>query len=549
MQHPTLGAGAASPHIAQKVLPPSYSGKFDDVTEGISLALAASVSRFAGRLFKVDAPDLWDTYLASFVDRDERQYHNCRCCRTFIERYGSLVTVDQHGGLRSAVWNEQALGYSHPYFNVVKALREHAEDKRVVDVFLTADRRWGTYEQGGFTHLWAQAPAGFDLHRDRTLTAEQVMAAKRQDRETLERAVRTMPVEHLKRARSLVTSGRLERGDKFTGQLDFLIELKDMLAKPRGEARSRILWEAVGRAAAGWCSPRASIVGALVEDLSAQMNIDTAIQRHNERVSPLKYQRPTKLSEGNIKQAEKVFEQLGLAASLRRRFATVDDLQERLWVPKTKDQVKRGTFGHLLVKNRTEASIVRKPETVTWAKFQRDILPEAASLEVMVPAIGDFCAFTTAADPDAPPIIRWDQNGARNPVGWYVYHAGSTAVQWNLNSGYYAEVETVTAMPCMWGEGRQRPDTRELGNSVLLVVKGCHDKSNKSLALFPELLRGDLHSVRSTIEAHSRSGKLENPPEGSRHASGLRIAGSHGAELRVLFDGGIQVRYKVDRWE
>jgi len=185
---------------------------------------------------------------------------------------------------------------------------------------------------------------------------------------------------------------------------------------------------------------------------------------------------------------------------------------------------------------------------MTFAKFQRDVMPDALRIEVSVPPTGDFCAFTTAADMDAPPIIRWDSADYRNPVGWYVYHKGSRASQWGLTAGDWHEVVAVSAMPCMWAG--MRPEVKELGQSALLIIKGARDSQNKSLALFPELLRGDLHSVRSTIEAHSQASRLELPTnwQTAQYACGLR-AGSHKASLRVTFEEGMIARYDVDRWE
>ena len=37
--------------------------------------------------------DLWAVYLDSFADAETRQYHNCHCCKQFIQRFGNLAEI------------------------------------------------------------------------------------------------------------------------------------------------------------------------------------------------------------------------------------------------------------------------------------------------------------------------------------------------------------------------------------------------------------------------------------------------------------------------
>jgi hypothetical protein len=109
----------------------------------------------------------------------------------------------------------------------------------------------------------------------------------------------------------------------------------------------------------------------------------------------------------------------------------------------------------------------------------------------------------------------------------------------------YARVVCISEMPTMWG-GNTR--WKDLGDSALLVLEGCRDGENRSLALFPECLRGELHQVRRTVEAHSRSRALEPLEEGRQHAAGLRIGDNQQVELRVRTAAGV-ASYLIDRWE
>lgn len=40
-----------------------------------------------------DKDYLWDLYLMNFPEQ-ERQEHNCNCCRQFIKNFGGIVCID-----------------------------------------------------------------------------------------------------------------------------------------------------------------------------------------------------------------------------------------------------------------------------------------------------------------------------------------------------------------------------------------------------------------------------------------------------------------------
>lgn len=417
------------------------------------------------------------------------------------------------------------------------------------DLFLWNEVQWGVPEAGGFTHLWVE-PDPKHRWTSRTQTPGQAMAARREDRRTLEHALGTMPRDTVARAVDMLRAGSLYRADKVLPMASFLLGAHDRVTGKRGEQRNRILWRLVSEAAAGWCSPRGSVLGALVEDLQAGMHAEAVTRRHNERMDPLQYQRPSApTSAGNVAQAERLFEQLGLAPSLRRRPAAADELVH-IWTPRAKpqDPESSGVFGHLLASQGSpdhQARLTTSPVTMTFTKFRRDVLPRAIEIQARVPARGQFCAFTTAVERDAPPILQWDSEEIRNPFAWYVYANSSPASQWGLSAGRLARVICVSEMPPVWTD---RTRWKDYGNSVLLVLEGARDSANTSLALFPECLRGELHQVRRTIEAHSRSRKLEPLEDGRQHAAGLRVGDHMPADLTVRTSAGL-ASYSIDRWE
>ena len=529
---------------------PVAADHFDRFARSVQSTLDRSLTLAGGVLFRVDPDeDLYLVFLSSFDDPAERQYHTCHCCRTFIHRYGSLVVLNTNDQVKSALWDERHLPDDDAhYWRAAHRLRRAVERGTVSDLFLWNESQWGLPEAGGFTHLWAKPDSKYRWTR-RDQTPGQAMAARREDRRTLEHALGTMPRDLVERAVDMLRAGSLYRADKVLPMASFLLDAHDRVAGKKGEQRNRILWRLVGEAAAGWCSPRGSVLGALVEDLQAGLHAEAVARKHNERMDPLQYQRPSApTSAGNVAQAERLFEQLGLAPSLRRRFAAADELVH-LWTPRAaQEEPQSGVFGHLLSQRSPgdQKRLTTGAVTMTFAKFQRDVLPWAVEIQARVPAHGQFCAFTTAVETDAPPILQWDSEEHRNPFAWYVYASGSPASQWGLSAGRLARVICVSEMPPVWTD---RVRWKDYGNSALLILEGARDSANTSLALFPECLRGELHQVRRTIEAHSRSRKLEPLVEvGRQHAAGLRVGDRMPVELTVRTISGL-ASYLIDRWE
>jgi hypothetical protein len=366
------------------------------------------------------------------------------------------------------------------------------------------------------------------------------MAEKREDRGNVLRALAEFGLEKLALAVRVLSADALDRSEKVLGAAQWLLGLAERRESAKGkEARENLAWLAVATAPAGFCHPRSSMIGTLLEDIAAGMDYETIADRWRKKMHPLRYQRPQAApSTGAIKQAEELFEKLRLAPALRRRFARLEEI-DALWRPtQSKPQAPAGgVFAHLAPKGEARRHPLELPETpITWAKFRAEVLPIAQRMECLAPARGNYFALVTAADPAAPPILQWD-----NPFSLYVWFGGSTSVQWNLRAGWVA-VNAVALRPHEWSgnEGKHSHHSR----NCLFILEGARESRQAGLALFPEVLRAELHGVRSVLEAHSRSGQIEGMAEGS--ACGLV---GPPAQVRVAGDDGDWRRYEIDRWD
>ncbi len=498
-------------------------------------------------LFTTDVGNLWDLYLNTFTDPAERQHHNCNACRHFIERFGGLVVIDTNGLQEPAVWDPKDA--SEQYRPALDAMHAAVKKARVTGVFLSSEQKLGEAKTGVWRHLAVELPKSM-LHRDRLLTAGQAMAEKRENFGIMARAMADFTPAVLDAALGLLRSDSLYRSEKVLGQAEFLKEVQTKLdaAGKNKKARENVLWLFVALSHNGFCHPRTSMIGTLLEDLAAGMAFDEVKARFAAKMNPLQYQRPQAApAAGNIAQAEKIVEKLGIAPALRRRHATLADILVKLWEPAASklEAQAGGVFGHLLPKAAPDP-VQAGGNTMTFAKFAAKVLPHAERIELQVPNHGAFCALLTASDADAPPILQWDSEDHRNPVSGYLYTGGSNSSAWGLKPSSWVQVLAVTHKPSMWNG---LSNFVHQGTGALFVLEGCRDSRNDNMCLFPEILRSELREVRSTIEAFSRSSGPDMPY--GQLASGIMLDGGD-SRIRVRVtsaNGTLVTTYDIDRFE
>lgn len=495
-----------------------------------------------GDLFETDAgPKLWEAYLSGFHPR-VRQYHNCHCCRHFIERFGALVTIDENGQTRSAIWDLADAEGPEEAKAVANMLRTIAHAK-VTGAFYNRARVWGTPQTGDWIHLFVLSSVTQRKSRGSVKSDYQLEAEKREDFQNVRRALHEFEISAIDQALGLLRSEALFRSEKVLGQAQWLHDVAHLVQAAPKALKDNVLWRFVAAAPAGFCHPRSSMIGTLLEDIQNGVSFEEAARKFRVKMDPLHYQRPQAApTAGNVARAEKLFAELGLARSLERRFAQVEEI-EALWRPapawKSAPGQSQGLFAHLL-DNKHAGRLVAPPHTVTFAKFQRQVLPGAFSMEVLVPFVGPFFAMTTAVHDDAPPLLQWDREDRRNRFSLYSYAGGPTqATQWKLVQGW-AQVTAITLRPEHW-----HSDMAHHAKGAFATIHGaCDTRTGQGNAIFPETLRGELREVRATIEAYSKRAELRDREHGS--ACGLPAVG---ARFRVLDSLGNTAEYVIDRWD
>jgi len=471
---------------------------------------------------------LFATYVA-MLPEEHRAHHTCRSCEQFFNRFGALATIDENGRVASAVWDaSDAPAFYRP---AVEAIARLVRRSTITGVFLSSDKTFGQPQTGPWHHF---AVENATPYRGSVLSASQKAAEKLEERGIVARALNEFSRETVQQAVTLLRSEALYRGEKVLGQAEWLLGLHDAFAsKPGGN--ENILWRAVATAPAGFCHPRASMIGTLLEDIASGMGFQTVSRRFAEKMSPTQYQRPTAApTMGAIATAEKLVEKLGVTRSLERRFARLDEIQA-IWRPVPERRPRStGVFSHLIPKRADNWNAGSPAITMTWEKFQRTVLPGAEKIEYYARDRVPYAALVTAVHPDAPCLFQWETH-----LSWYVHQGGSLPTQFGLPNGW-VDVNAVAFKPSV-GLGHQ-------GEGVIFILNGAKDSSQQGSAIFPECLKAEFHGIRSVVEAFSNRGTIHGREQAS--ACGLMLFKNQPwNNLFRVTSNGITVEYKLDRWD
>lgn len=512
-----------------------------------------------------------DVYLAALTD-DERQYHTCSCCRHFLKNYGTLVTIDADGKTHSALWDSSTFPQDNYYYNAVERLQEVAESGRVTGIHKSSYPTWGLAEDGGFEHFSVVPPKHIVHVATYRNSASQRMAELREDYKRMAQEFNEpyLSLDNLKELKRVLDGDVLSGDEKIAGPAGWLIKTATERAEAKNQrVKENLLWRAIASALPGYTHPNTTMVGTVLADIAAGKTFEQVKRNFEFNTRGDRYRRTTAETTVNqIEQAEKLVQEMGYAPSLRRRVATIDDIQPRafVWrklVKPTLEVPQETVFGHLKKKAAPAPEMKLPASEMSWNKFVADVLPKAIGLEVYINNARQFLTgLMAAAVEDAPPILVYDLPEARNTVTAYQrfeqvpgrYLGAQPSIQgvvpeaWGLEGGRYYELLGVIKAPHLWGE----QVFTNLGEQLLFLIDGGYDKTMETgqagIALFPQLLKQELHQISRVIEQFSNTGK----PEGDVTEQQIAITIGRGTrfshQLRVTTEDGKR-DILIDRWE
>lgn len=513
----------------------------DSAYKEFEALVAERVKNAKGPIFTTDAMGLFARYLDGITE--DQQHYNCKGCFRFLNNYGGLATVSPLGEIVPLIWGGDFHDWPATFVQSVINMRQAIHHAKITGVFINDQPVWGTPQTGPWTHLCGVHPVTLSGH----LTADQVMAEKKQDFGILKHALADYDINVARQAFRILEADALERSEKVASIGEWFVALHAQIVDLRGPRRDNLIWLAVALAPPGWCHIRSTMISTLLDDIKNGLGYEEIAARWKRKMHPLQYQRPTApISSGQVAAGNKRIEELGAAGALARRFARIGEVMP-FWipVPEVPDDFKKifsgGPFDFLLPKNKEVNNVELPAQLMTWARFADEILGGAKKLELLAPSHGAYYGMVTAVNADAPPLLQWDTE-PRNPVSWFFFHNGSAASKWNLRALEWVEVAALSWKPPHWYYPEQFKHQNE---AVMMVLKGCKlSAAPHGGSFFPENLRSEFREIRAAMEAYSNSAPVVGHEEGTANGYALQNGATFNVTVRVNGDR----TFKLDRW-
>ena len=370
----------------------------------------------------LDRDSLWLTFLDSFpagtnLRFRERSEYDCSTCRGFVKGFGNVVEI--HDGRVRTIWS--GVSASDPVFSVVAAaMDEFVGTLPLSTVFRSAEAQYGTKTtrtlRDGRVEVWHHLHGRVEK-RHRTEDAGAARGAFDTTVQVFQRGLAELTRDALDTVADLIDDNALYRGTEHRPAVTEFRSLQNRWAQA-ADGRAFVFANAMNPAARF----RNTVIGTLVQDLSAGVDPEQAVRSFEAKVAPQNYQRPTALiTPAMVKAAMRTIGELGLEESLQRRFARLSDVSVTnvLWVDNdTQSRMKDGIEGLLMQAATTGSAGARlrdaKPEEVPVVTFMKDVLPGAAAIDLWVAGSHEpnFVSLTTGRHPDAPRLFTWDNDFA-----------------------------------------------------------------------------------------------------------------------------------------
>lgn len=413
---------------------------------------------------EVDKDEMWNTYLDSYPEgtnliyRKRREF-DCSCCRQFIKMIGNAVSIKN--GKIDTVWN---LNVGDDKFQVVAdAMDDFIRSKAVINIFVSNLKKIGTeynmeqFEDGTlkrWNHFQLTLP---DRLVDKSgRSAGDIKGSFRDTKNVFKRSLDEISMDALDTILELINSNTLYKGEEWKATITTFRKYKKEYEKIDSESdRDLYAWEKSINAGVSIGRIRNHSIGTLLVNVSEGMDLDTAVKKYEQIVAPANYKRPKAIyTKKMLEDAKNTITELGYMDSLRRRFATLDDITVNNILFSNKDASKRiiGTddiFGEMEKDVAINPKKFSRVEEISATDFIDKVLPTAKEIEAFVENKHDknFVSLIAPVVSDAPTMFKWN-----NGLSWtYTGNITDSDMKANVKAAG-GNVEGVLRFSIQWNE-------------------------------------------------------------------------------------------------
>lgn len=370
-----------------------------------------------GELFVVEAPDLFDRYLAAYPEGTnpmfrKRTEHDCQTCKHFVRRLGVVVSIKN--AKMVTVWGD--LDVPEPYKTVADALDAYIRTLPIAGVFRTKERQYGNdhnYDDAGqrYEHFVGKVAGKHCCADADTKRGEQAAVYQ-----VCQRGLKEIRDDDIAVVLELIGANQLYRGEEHKPAI---VGFQKLLKDYRKAGSSDLfIWENLEHKSARF---RNTVIGTLLVDLAEGKDLESAVRSFETKVAPTNYKRTSAvITQKMVEQAIEKLNNLGLGADIYRRYARLSDVSvnDVLFVDnESKSKMKDGVASLLEGSIQKAVPDGKKATCITADAFVQEVLPKAKTVEVLVENrhLGNFVSLTAPDREDASgggPLFRWNNGFA-----------------------------------------------------------------------------------------------------------------------------------------
>ena len=418
----------------------------------------------ATHLFEVnvDKDQMWELYLNSYpVGTNEiyrqRREHDCSCCRHFIKNIGNAVVIKDNKV--TTIWDFET--NSEEYQPSVNAMSEYIKSKLVANIYVNKFKNIGTdknFEQldnGKVTewqHFYLELP---DKFVDRTDKSEgDIKGTFRDTRNVFKRSLDEITEESLLTMLELISQNSLYKGEEWKAVLTEFLKYKKTYDKLKTtKEKENYTWEQSVKAGGAIGRIKNHSIGTLLINVSEGMDLDLAVKKYEAIVAPENYKRSKPIyTKQMIEKAKEKIQALGYIDSLKRRFATLEDITINNILFSDRDStkiIKGDIFEEMSNETTFNPKKFSKIEEITIENFIQNVLPTAKKLEVFLENkhSNNMVSLIAPENKDSKTMFKWD-----NGFSWsYTGNITDSSMKENVKSAG-GNVEGVLRFSIQWND-------------------------------------------------------------------------------------------------
>lgn len=363
---------------------------------------------------------IFEHYLASFPEGSNPIYkvrteHDCSCCKNFVRNLGRVVSL-ANGTMRT-VWD--VAGLESPFKEVAASMDEYVRAQPIQSVFRTKERSYGNeftrqLLEDGSVKRWNHFHGTVgELHHH--TSPDQARGEFNTSVHVFRRGLEELKPEAVQTVLDLIKDKSIYRGEEHLPAVKAFRELQKHYSALDARARDIYVWLYAQSTGSRF---RNTVIGTLVQDLSAGIDIEEAVKSFESKVAPANYKRTTALiTPRMVQDAMKTVNELGLEPALHRRLARLADVSVSnvLWVDRSARALMKGGVADVLMAAATTAApAAGKATDISIDKFMSEVLPTAQGMELHLrnTHLTNFVTLTAPVHPDTGRLFKWGNDFA-----------------------------------------------------------------------------------------------------------------------------------------